>query len=321
MEANEDYWATVPSFQRLVVREIGDGAARLVQVQSGEVDIANVDSRLIGEAEAAGLTIQAVKDIATVQVILGGMYFGGEELDGDAPWIQADNPEQGLAIREALSLAIDRQLILDAILRGEGTLNYGPLLSYPANPELTDPSWTLPEYDLDLAREKLAEGGYPDGFPVEMFLYADDVDTVALGQAIADMWTELGLDVQQTLSEEDILDEALNIPDTDGMAWVKMQGNDPPDVILANYLSTNPDDHKLWHPAMNEGFAALQAEPDPDVRFAIQRDIIEELRNEMIMIPLFTANLPFVLGPEVGTWDPTPGIKDMSDLHTVTPAD
>lgn len=321
MAANAEYWGTVPSYERLVLKEIPESAARLVQVQSGEVDIANLDSDLIGEAEAAGLEIESVKDIATVQVILGGMYYGHPNLDTDAPWIQDDEPEKGKAIREALSLAIDRQLIIDRVLLGEATLNYGPLLQYNANPELVDPSWELPEYNLELAREKLAEGGYPDGFPITLFQYADDVDTVGIGEAIAGMWEELGIEVTRDLSDEGILDEKLNAAETDGLAWVKLQGFDPPSVALINYLSSEDDDYKFFHPAIDEGYAALTTEPDEAARWQIVRDIISALRDDTIAITLFTANLPVVLGPDVGSWEPTPGDKDMNSLETVTPAD
>ena len=321
MEAHEAYWGTVPSFGRMVVKEIPDSAARLVQVQSGEVDIANVDSGLIGEAEAAGLRIQSVKDIGTVQMILGGMYYGHPNLDVDAPWIQDDDPDSGRAIREALSLAIDRQLIIDRVLNGEATPNYGPLLQYNANPELVDPSWELPEYDVELAREKLAEGGYPDGFPITLFQYPDDIDTVGIGEAVAGMWEEIGIDVTRELSDEGILDEKLNAAETDGLTWVKLQGFDPPSVALINYLSSEDDDFKFFHPAIDEGYAALTTEPDEAARWQIVRDIITALRDDTIAITLFTANLPVVLGPDVGSWEPTPGDKDMNSLETVTPAD
>jgi peptide/nickel transport system substrate-binding protein len=320
LEANKDYWGTVPSFQKLVVKEIPDAAARLVQVQSGAVDIANVSASLTREAVAAKLQTKSVKDIATVQVILGGMYYDSEHLDRDAPWIQADSPEKGKAIREALSLAIDRKLIIDRVLNGGGTQNYGPLLQYNANPELNDPSWKLPEFNADLARQKLAEGGYPDGFPITMFLYADDVDTVGIGQAIAGMWQDIGVKVTQKLSEEGVLDEQLNKAETDGLAWVKQQGFDPPGVTLLNYLSTEEDDHKFFHKSIDDGYAKINAELDPAKRWQAVRDIITALRDDTIVITLFTADLPFVVGPKIAGWTPTPGDKDMNSLETVTPA-
>jgi peptide/nickel transport system substrate-binding protein len=320
MKKNPDYWGTVPSFDNLIVKEIPDDAARLAQVQSGAVDIANMSAALTAEATAAGLKTISVPEIATEQVILGGMYYGSDHLDRDSPWIQADDPAKGLAIREALSLAIDRKLILDKVLNGEGELNYGPLLQFNANPNLNDPSWKLPEYNVDEAKAKLAEGGYPDGFQITMFEYPDDTDTVGIAQAIAGMWKEIGIDVKEVQSDEDALDPKLNKAETDGLAFVKQQGNDPAPVTLLNYLSSEDDDHKFFWQPLDDGYKKMTSETDPDKYWQDVRDVITSLRDNVIAITLFDADLPFVIGPRVGSWTPTPGDKDMNSLETVTPA-
>ena len=207
-----------------------------------------MSSALTAEAKNAGLNTIAVPEIATVQIILGGMYPGSPKLDRNSPWIQADNPQKGLAIRQALSLAIDRELIRDKVLAGAGEVNFGPLLQYNNNPNTMDPSWTLPAFDKEAAKKKLAEGGYPDGFPITLFEYEDDVDTVGIAQAVAGMWRDIGVDVTEQVSEEDVLDDRLNATDTSGIAWVKQQGNDPANVVLLNYLSSGADDHKVFSP-------------------------------------------------------------------------
>ena len=320
LEKNPDYWRTKPSFDNLILKEIPDPAARLAQVQSGTIDIANVSSALTAEAKNAGLNTIAVPEIATVQIILGGMYPGSPKLDRNSPWIQADNPQKGLAIRQALSLAIDRELIRDKVLAGAGEVNFGPLLQYNNNPNTMDPSWTLPAFDKEAAKKKLAEGGYPNGFPITLFEYEDDVDTVGIAQAVAGMWRDIGVDVTEQVSEEDVLDDRLNATDTSGIAWVKQQGNDPANVVLLNYLSSGADDHKVFSPAIDEGYQKISTEVDKDKRAQDVRDVITALRDNVTMIPMFDADLPFVVGPKVGDWTPTPGDKDLNSLETVTPA-
>lgn len=320
LKKNPDYWRTKPSFDNLIIKEIPEPAARLAQVQSGTVDIANVSSALTAEAKNAGLNTIAVPEIATVQIILGGMYTGSPKLDRNAPWIQADNPEKGMAIRQALSMAIDRELIRDKVLAGAGEVNYGPLLQYNNNPATMDPSWKLPEFNKEAAKKKLAEGGYPNGFPITLFEYEDDVDTVGIAQAVAGMWRDIGVDVTEQLSEEDVLDDRLNATDTSGIAWVKQQGNDPANVVLLNYLSSGADDHKVFSPAIDQGYEKISTEVDPDKRAQDVRDVITSLRDDLTLIPMFDADLPFVVGPKVGDWQPTPGDKDLNSLETVTPA-
>jgi len=321
-EAVPDHFYQSPSFDRLVVKEIPDSAARLTQLQSGAVDMALLDSGLVGEATAAGLEIRKIPDVGNVFVILGGSYWGTDALDRDAPWIQANNPAKGKAVREAMSLAIDRKLILDKVLGGQGSLATGPVIQSDAVPALRDPSAQPPATDVSLAKEKLAEGGYPDGFDITLFMYEDYVDLPGIGESIAGMWEQIGITVKRSPGEEGTLDAKLDKTDTDGWSWVKINGlKNNPMTQLNGYLSTRENDHKFFHPAIDDGFARGMAEPDDDKRDAITRDIIATLRDDYIVLTLFTIDLPTIVGPEVGEWQPLPGLDEMTALETVTPKD
>lgn len=320
LKANKDYWGTVPAFDELTLMEIPDGAARLAQVQSGAVDIAQLDSQLFGEALAADLKVQTIADFGNAFLLLGGSYYGTPDLDADAPWIQANAPEKGQAIREAMSLAIDRQLIIDKLLHGEAKVAMGPLIWYP-NEDLTDPSWAAPAYDLELAKQKLAEGGYPDGFPVKMPIFADDINTDAIGEAIAGMWEDLGLQVTRDPTEKDLIDPLQENRETAGLAYVLIAGyTAEPAMALSNYVSSRPDDPKLFLDAIDKGYDALSVEPDQDKRFAIARDVIAAMRELNQPLTLFTVNMPFVLGPKVASWSPLPGLNSINSLETAKPA-
>jgi peptide/nickel transport system substrate-binding protein len=253
-------------------------------------------------------------------VLLGGSYYGTEFLDKTSPWIQADNPEKGLAIREAMSLAIDRQLIIDKVLHGEGRPAMGPIIWYP-NEDLTDPSWQLPAYDLDLAKKKLAEGGYPDGFPVKMPIFADDINTDTIGEAIAGMWEELGLQVTRDPTEKDLIDPLQLNKTTQGLAYVLISGyTAEPAMTLANFLSARSDDAKMFLDVIDKGYEQSSAEPDYAKRFAIARDVIGKLRDFYSPISLFDVNMPFVMGPKIASWDPLPGLNSINGLETAKPA-
>jgi peptide/nickel transport system substrate-binding protein len=321
-----DYWGEPkPSFDNLILQEIPDDAARLLQVQSGAADIAELSPPLVDEAQSAGLQVKTVPNVGNAFVILGGSYWGDPkccQLDAKAPWIQADNLPAGKAIREAMSLAIDRKLILDTILKGNGELVDGPLLQYNNNALLTDPSWKLPEFNLDLAKQKLAEGGYPNGFPVTMFIYeGGETDIPSISEAIAGMWEKLGLKVQRQNADEDVLDARLDKADTAGLAWVKLAGfSAEPALELGRYIEARGRDQKFLHPVIEQNYLKMVAEPNRDVRYAEAREIISTLARDSIVLPLFTANMAFVAGPRIGNWDPVPGLNAFSGFETITPA-
>jgi peptide/nickel transport system substrate-binding protein len=319
-EAVKDHFDQAPAFDKLVLKEIPDSAARLAQLQSGTVDLALLDSSLTGEAKAAGLEIRTIPDVGNVFVILGGSYWGAKELDRDAPWIQADAPEKGKAVREALSLAIDKQLILDRILSGQGNLATGPVIQSEAIEALRDPSAQPPAFDVEQAKQKLAEGGYPNGFDITLFMYEDYIDLPAIGEAIAGMWEQIGVKVKRQPGEEGTLDAKLDVAQTDGLAWVKIAGiKADPSTQLNGYTSMREDDHKFFHPSIDQGYTRMLAEPDEAARYQIAKDVISALRDDYIAITLFTADLPFVVGPEVGAWNPIPGLDEMTGLETVKP--
>jgi peptide/nickel transport system substrate-binding protein len=318
LEAVKDHWRQPPAFDRAVIKDVGDEAARLAGVQAGEFDIALLDSGLIDEADAAGLTISKIPDAGNVFIVLGGSYWGTDALDADAPWIQADAPEKGKAIREALSLAIDRPLILERILKGQGQLAYGALLQ-SSNPDLIDPSWSLPAYDVELAKQKLAEGGYPDGFPITLFMYPDYVDLPGIGEAVAGMWEEIGIQVTREPGEEEVLEARLDATDTDGIAFVKVAGlKGEPASQIVNYLSANPTSHHFFHPSIDDGYERLVNEPDEKSRYGIAREILAALKDDYIVLSMYTVDLPFAIGPRVADWSPIPGLDEASGLETVT---
>jgi ABC-type transport system substrate-binding protein len=243
-------------------------------------------------------------------------------LDRDAPWIQADNPEKGLAIRQAMSLAIDRQLIIDRLLNGEASYTHGPLLQYNDNPELVDPAWVLPAFDIEAAKAKLAEGGYPNGFEFTMFQYSSgEVDLASIGEAIAGMWEELGLTVTRNRGDEEILDAKLDKADTAGWVWVTTGGFNPePGQSYSRFSVTKGRDYRFVDAQFETDYARISQETNLSERFAIARETITHMRDNVHPISLFTVNELFVAGPKVGSWDPIPGMNVMSRLETVLPA-
>lgn len=317
-ERFDEYWGTVPEAQRLVMKEVPDDSARLLQVQSGAVQMAQLSGSLVGEAEAAGVAIMTIPDIANAWVELGGSYWGEPELDAGSPWIQADEPEKGLAIREALSLAIDRELILEEVLSGYGQLTTAPLFQFPGNPGLADESLGYPEYDPDLARRKLAEGGYPDGFEVTMPIYSVDIDTAAMTEAIAGMWEEIGINVTRKPTEEGLQRDLEMEYATQGLAYVRLTGPNPE---MVRYVKGLGPFAIITHPLITEAYEAITAEPDEAARSAVYRGVSAALRENEIALTLMTGDMLFAVSDDIESWTPMPSINAINRLETVTFAD
>ena len=318
----EHPWRKVPDFQRLVVKEIPDAAARLAQIQSGGLDMAFLDPALVKEAEAANLNIVKTGEVESCAITLGGYYPGTPALDKKSPWVQADNPAKGLAIRQAMSLAIDRKTIVDTLVPGYGDLTYGPIFNWPDDPKLTDDSWEPPAYDVEQAKAKLAEGGYPDGFQLTFRSFEQQ----PVAEAIVDMWEKIGIKVKYEPTEQALmrpLFRASNDPEgnskTDGMVWIYCASRYPsPEMGLTNAWVKTGGTKQAFPPGTEEAFDAMNAEPDVDKRYVIARDYITTLHDDVMPINLFAFRYPWVIGPRVGTYTPIPGMNSLAAVETVT---
>lgn len=79
----------------------------------------------------------------------------------------SSGPLSDPAVRQAIAYAIDRQTIIDTAFSGEGEAIYGMAL-LEGYMGYTDEVNSYFEYDVDKAKELLAEAGYPDGFSIKL---------------------------------------------------------------------------------------------------------------------------------------------------------
>ncbi|HYB71568.1 MAG TPA: ABC transporter substrate-binding protein, partial [Candidatus Bathyarchaeia archaeon] len=149
LDAFPDYWRKSPPVKRLVMRSIPDETTRAAAVKTGEVDIGYL---FVG---ALADDLRRTPGIRVVAPLLYGMYWLDflDQWDPKSPW-------HDRRVRQAASLAIDRQAINQAEMLGLGK----PAGAF-VPPEFdfalrVDP----PPFDVKRARQLMAEAGYPNGF-------------------------------------------------------------------------------------------------------------------------------------------------------------
>lgn len=147
LERNADYWAEVTgNVERVVYRPIPDNAARFAALQNGTIDAFEQPN---------------VQDIPAIEAddnlyIMLRPSFNVFYLAFNYRIAEFRNP----LVREAISLAINREEIVDAFYVDgavpANTMN-PPTIAVGFNDEIVTP------YDPELAMQKLAEAGFPDG--------------------------------------------------------------------------------------------------------------------------------------------------------------
>jgi peptide/nickel transport system substrate-binding protein len=190
---NEKFWGPKPYWETVNYRLIANGASRTAALQAGDVDIIDqVSTRDVALLQKDPKLI--IKSPAGQRLIYLYMDTEREQTpfarDNDGKLL-AKNPLKELKVRQALSLAINRNGLKAQIMDGfaaptgqllpEGAVGYTPDLK-------PDP------YEPAKAKALLAEAGYPQGFQITLAGPNDRyVNDKQLVEAIAQMWTRVGV--------------------------------------------------------------------------------------------------------------------------------
>lgn len=269
MEANDDWWGGEIAFDKLMLRYIPEATTRAVEVESGGVDIANIDISSVP-------TIAENPDLTLVnQPILNTSYVS---------FNCSVAPFDNVKVRQAISLAIDCDAIVEAI--------YGDY-SETAKSFISPVMWGYHEadseymgYDPDRAKELLAEAGYADGFSCTMISNGQ--------QSMAEM-------IQANLAAVGINVE-LNV--TDFSNWLDALVNGKQEMYIGGWTVPSGDvteayaafDSTCFGSGGNRSFYAndqadalintINTETDKDARLAACQELQELLADECVTIGL-----------------------------------
>jgi oligopeptide transport system substrate-binding protein len=155
---NENYYGQAPHVDGVDFMIMADEATAWLEFKAGNLDFdKSVPSEALAEAVA---TYGESADGLTVSP--GEQFLGGPEVS--VYYMLLNNKNGTLknpALRQALSLAIDRQAISDAVYGG---------VRWPATSIIPDGiagyqegAWQYSTYDVEAAKAKLADAGYPEG--------------------------------------------------------------------------------------------------------------------------------------------------------------
>lgn len=192
MRRNEDYWGryeTPLDIGEIVYRPIPDARARVEALLSGEVDfLQDVPvGQLARLTDARDIRLNTSPENRSVFL---GLDVGSPELRSSD--VRGRNPFADRRVREALSLAIDREALRRGVMRDQ-SVPAGVIVP-PFTNGYTDALDRVPDPDPARARELLAEAGYPNGFAVTLHCTDDRyLSDAELCRAIAAMAAAVGI--------------------------------------------------------------------------------------------------------------------------------
>lgn len=181
LEANEEYWdtANIAKTKNVVLKVVTDASSRVIELETGTSDLAfEIASTDIDRVNSIDGVHADVSDSNRYMLVTFSMK--DETLDNKD-------------LRYALSYAIDRQAIINAIYGGNATMATG---MYPHNVFGFREIDNYMPYDLDMAKEYMAKAGYPDGGLKLLFNVEDRTADKQIAEALQAMWKEIGVETE-----------------------------------------------------------------------------------------------------------------------------
>ncbi|MFJ1300281.1 ABC transporter substrate-binding protein [Pseudomonadota bacterium AL_CKDN230030165-1A_HGKHYDSX7] len=188
-QRNEHYWGKQPAWEKVTYRPMTNAAARVAALLAGDVDMIE-DPPTDDLPKLKGDKKLHVEETPSVRVV----YVALDQHAEPSPGVQGTdkNPMKDKRVREALSLALNRDAIVDRVMGGVAK-PAGNLLPYPmfgASKEHAN----APKADVEKAKALLKEAGYPNGFSITLGSPSGRyVNDAKVAQAIAAMWTRVGV--------------------------------------------------------------------------------------------------------------------------------
>jgi peptide/nickel transport system substrate-binding protein len=309
---NPDYWGPPQPWERVVTRVIANPGARSAALLSGDVDL--IDSvpsqdvpRLEREPRIAVFGIEAnTTSYLFPDAVRETTPFATDKQGQPLP----RNPLADLRVRQALSLAINRQGIVERLLQGQGR----PADQFAA-PALEGRAPDLPPlpYDPARARALLAEAGYPDGFRLTIHSpngwFAGDAEVM---QAIAQGWTRIGIETRvEVLPPANLFSRATNREFS--VFMTTFTANYAANMLRQVVMTRNPEagtgafNRQRWSsPRMDELVARAMVTMDRAERNAITAAAMRLATEELGVIPIHFLRLTWATQKARVRYEPDP---------------
>ena len=179
-KANKDYWKGAPKIDKLNIR-IVDASQVYAGLQSGEIDITHHTMTAVPQEDFD--SIEALENVETVY---------GAPITNQSAFIQTANIPDA-RVRQALLYAIDRQQLVDQLLKGHGEVADGFLSS--ASP-FFDEGITPISYDPEKAKALLEEAGWDGSQTLRFYVNSGDSTFVNGAQVLVAQWAAVGIKVE-----------------------------------------------------------------------------------------------------------------------------
>lgn len=281
LTAFEEYWGGTPGLAQVTYVPIPDPTTMYNAFEAGDVDIIQVTDpeKLAKYEENPSIAVDAVPGLIT-------RFFGmNTEFE----------PFSDPRVREAVTLAVDREGIMNYVFKGIST----PADSILA-PDVQHVKRNVVSYDYDLerAKELLEEAGYPDGFSVTFTV--PNIDRFTLpATVIQENLQQIGIDVKIEVMETQAFIEKLRSEEGLDMFILSRSQDATPDRVLYTWHHSGEIPENNWtrinDPEVDAWLDAATTTTDEDERAELFAKVQERIAEGNFYYYLDHENMIFAL--------------------------
>ncbi len=305
LKANPNYWGKDEfplAASEIIYTPIQNAATRVAALLSGEVDLIQ-DVPVQDLSRVASTDGLIVNNAPQNRTIFFGLNSGAADLENDN--VDGKNPLADVRVRQAMSMAINRDAIQQVVMRGQ---------SEPAGmiaPPFVN-GWTAAmdgasSTDIEGAKSLMADAGYGDGFSIRLDCPNDRyINDEAICQAAVGMLGQIGVTVNL-----DAIPKAQHFPKiTDGKTDFYMLGWGVPtydsEYIFNFLVHGRESDIGTWNGTgfdnddLDAKIKSLASNTDLESRNADIASIWQVVQDEALYIPIHHQVLNWGMGEGVG---------------------
>lgn len=197
VDVNPEYYGEKPSFKKITFLFLNEDAA-FAAAKAGHVHMASIPAAF-SKQHVTGMRLEALNSVDNRGIMFPVVKSGEKTAEGHPI---GNDVTADVAIRKAINLAVDRNLLVEGVLEGMGTPAYTVADGLP----WWNPATVIQDANMDEAKRVLEEAGWSnsgdgilekDSLKAEFVLIypASDVIRQSLAISVADMMKPLGLNI------------------------------------------------------------------------------------------------------------------------------
>ena len=216
-------------------------------------------------------------------------------------------------VRQALSMAIDRDFITHKLLRGGQTPAYSYVpatMDHAPGARAYWTDWSFARRQAE-ARRLLAAAGYGPGHPLRFTVtQRNSSDPVLFMPAVQSDWSQVGVEAQLRQNDVQVAYQAYEIGDFDvaDAGWISEEAMNFLDLDRSDTGGQNYGQYK--NPVYDATLDAANREPDPAKRAADMRKAEQILLDDAPITPVFFLASHNLVSPRLTGW-----VDNPPDVH------